>query len=425
MRVELPVYGNDDIVESLPKAKAGASEVESVMSGGELLSKNAVSGKSPEEQYSLHSGLVREYAEDRYHRQSDQRARWLAEHQHHEAMEKALADVSKFNYEPVNYPQQLVKEPFLEPERSDFKPLLPERLLAAEQRYRRPILIQWSLMVACLLSAVFFPYLVTVVLAALLLAVLAFLQYSTLRERKRVLAETERDTRLEIEKMMQQQEEEIQEKRRVHDAEEEERLEFYLRLMKGDATAILETLEEYLPEAAVPFPMDVSIELYGGALLVRAWLPPQELLPSERTSLAESGKIQYYKKSSTEINKQYAELCAAILMQVATTIFSKIPTLEVSYFWGMRKDANKDECVMSMWVDRTRLASVFRYPTALGALQGLSSVYKCDENLKLLPVEPVVPDEWAAVDRKWIQTVQIKIYKWILPGMRNKRLENN
>lgn len=392
------------------------------------MSQNAVSEEKqeqPKEKFTVHSGLVKEYSEDRYHRQNDQRARWMAEHQHHEAMEKALADVSRFDYEPENYLRNLVKEPFREPMRSDFQSLLPERLMEAEQRYRRPILIQWALMVALILCVAFFPYLITVVLVVVLLSVVGFLHYKTLRERKTVLADTERDTRLEIETKLQQQDEELAENRRIHDEAEEERLEFYIRLMNGDESAIITTLDDYLPETNVPFPMDVDVDLYGGVLLVRAWLPPKALLPTERTSLAESGKIQYAKKSPLELNKQYAELCAAILMQIASELFSKIPTLEGAYIWGMHKEEEVDECVMSMWVDRSHLARVANSATALAALQGLSAVYECDEQLKLLPVDPMEPEEWAEVDEKDIRTLRIKIYKWLLPGMRNKIVEDN
>ena len=381
--------------------------------------------EQPKKKYAVHSGLIKEYAEDRYHRQNDQRARWQAEHQHHEAIEKALADVSKFSYEQETYLRNLVKESFREPVRSDFQSLLPERMMEAEQRYRRPILIQWALMAALLLSIAFFPYMVTIALAAVLLAIVGFLHYKTLRERKTVLDSTETETRLEIEAKVQQQDEEIAELRRIHDEAEEERIKFYIRLMNGDEDAIITTLDEYLPEANVPFPMDVDIDIHEGILMVKAWLPPKALLPAERTSLSETGKIRYDKKSSTELNKQYAELCAAILMQITSLLFSKIPTMEGAYVWGIQKEEELDECVMSMWVDRSHLTKVSRASSALAALQGLSAVYECDEQLKLLPVEPLEPQEWAELEEKDIRTLRIKIYKWMLPGMGNKIVENN
>ena len=121
------------------------------------MSTGLASGEGKKEQYSLRSGLVKEYASERYYRQNAQLQRWQAEHQQHEAVEKALADVSKFSYEPENYVRFLVKEPFREPPRQEFQSLLPERLLAAERRYRQPILVRWGLMVALILCVAVFP----------------------------------------------------------------------------------------------------------------------------------------------------------------------------------------------------------------------------------------------------------------------------
>jgi len=67
------------------------------------LTKNVLTGEMKRDQYSLRSGLVKEYAGERYYRQNVQLQRWQAEHQQHEAVEKALADVSKFGYDPEDY----------------------------------------------------------------------------------------------------------------------------------------------------------------------------------------------------------------------------------------------------------------------------------------------------------------------------------
>ena len=59
------------------------------------------------------------------------------------------------------------------------------------------------------------------------------------------------------------------------------------------------------------------------------------------------------------------------------------------------------------------------------AVQGLAVVYECDEFLKLMPVEPLQPEEWVDLDRKDIRSLRIKVFKWAVPGMRNKIVEDN
>lgn len=375
-------------------------------------------GEGKKEQYSLRSGLVKEYASERYYRQNAQLQRWQAEHQQHEAVEKALADVSKFSYEPENYVRFLVKEPFREPPRQEFQSLLPERLLAAERRYRQPILVRWGLMVALILCVAVFPSWITIALATVMLAAVGYLQFKLIRERQHVLAKIEKDTRLEIEAKTREQEEAIALQRKLHDDAEEERIDFYVRLLNGEMAAVVMTIDEYLPKLSLPFPVDVDIDLFGNIMQVRVWLPGKALIPPERTSLSETGKIQYESKEALEINKQYAELSAAVLMQVGTILFARIPTLGKIYLSGMSRDGDKKECLITLKIDRAQVERAAQSSTALVALQTLSAIYVCDEYLKLLPVDPIAPEEWMDVSARQIRNLQVKIYQRLALGSR-------
>jgi len=374
------------------------------------LTKSAVPGDSKKNQFSVRSGLVKEYAEDRYHRQNDQRDRWLAEHVHHEAAEKALADVGKFCYESEDYVKYLVKEPFVEPPREDFSHLLPERMLAAEKKYRRPINIRWILMGILIVSVAIFPSWVTLAIAAAMLVILGFGQYKTLKERQMVLKKTEEHTRQEIETKTRAQEAAISEKRNAHEQEEAERIEFYVRLLNGAQSALIVVLDAAIPKIKLPFPMDVDMDIYGGIILVKAWFPLKSIIPNERTALTENGRILYKKKESTEINKQYVELCAAILMQIITTLCAKIPNVEKIYVRGMTKEGERDECLIALQLHRLLAEKVANAPNALVALKGLSAEYSCDEFLKMLPVKaPKIP-EWEGIEQQEISNLHVKIF---------------
>ena len=393
--------------------------------GGDSLTKSSTSGETKREQYTLRSGLTKEYSSERYYRQNVQLQRWQSEHQQHEAVEKALADVSKFSYEPEDYVRFLVKEPFREPVRVEFQSLLPERLLSAERRYRHPIMVRWGIMVALILSVAFFPYIPTIALVLVMLAAVGFSQYRAIRERQTVLEKIEKTTRLEIEAKTRAQEDAIEQQRRLHEEAEEERIEFYVRLLKGDLAAVVMTIDEYLPGLALPFPMDVDADLHGNIVQLKVWLPAKAIIPSERTTLSETGKIQYEKKESIEINKQYAELCAAILMRVVTVLFSKIPSIVKTYLHGMSREGAGQECLMTLKMERSQLEKIAHSSTALVALKGLSAVYVCDEFLKLLPVDALMVEEWTNIEPRQIRNLQVKIYQRVVPGMRNKILEDN
>lgn len=389
------------------------------------MTRSTFSGDDKKEQFTLHSGVAKEYAGERYFRQSDQQERWRTEHQHNEFIEKALAYVSKFSYDPEDYIRFLVKEPFREPVRKEFQMLLPERILATERKYRLPILKQWAVMVALILSVAVFPSLITFILVGAVLVGVGFLHYKTLRERKWVLSKLERDTRAEIDNLILHQEASIDEQRRRHEQAEETRIDYYVRLMNGDESVVILVLDEFLTQLPLPFPMDIDVSLNRRVFLIQAWLPPKVIIPAERSSLTESGKIHYEKKDSIEINKQYAELSAAILVQICSTLLSRIPAVDQVYACGISKDDRQDECLMGMKLNRSQLEKVEHSSTALVALQGLSAVYECDEFLKLMPVKPMEPEGWDDLDPKMIRKLRIKISKWATPGMRNKIVENN
>ena len=374
--------------------------------------KNTSSGELKKPEYSLRSGLAKEYSGDRYQRQNEQRDRWLAEHRHHEAVEKALADLGKFSYDPEDYVRLLVKEPFVEPLRKDFSQLLPERLREAEQRYRKPINTRLGVMAALIVSVAVLPSLVTLAVVLVLLGIMGYGQFKILKERQRVLTDTETRTRQEIAQMTQAQEEAIAAQRKEHDEAEEERISFYVQLLNGDESTMINVIDETFSKLRLPFPMDVDIDLHAGIILIRAWLPFKSVIPHERTLLLpESGRIQYEKKESTEINKQYAELCAAILMQLSTLLYAKVPNIEKTYVWGMSKEGDEDACILAFQLNRQAVMKVATASTALLALQGLGAMYSCDEFLKMLPMEVAYPVEWEAVERKALRSLHIKIYR--------------
>lgn len=376
------------------------------------MTKKSSSGEPKKQNYSLRSNLVKEYAEDRFHRQNEQRDRWLAEHQHQEAVEKALRDVSKFSYDPEDYVRLLVKEPFVEPPRIDFSGLLPERMREAERRYRKPINVRWAVMAALILSILLFPSLLTMAVVMVLLAVTGFAQFKVLQERQRLLAATESNTRREIEQKTRAQEDVIAARRQEHEAAEEERVSFYIQLLNGDESTMINVMDDTFAKIRMPFPMDIDIDLHDGIILIRAWLPPKAVIPHERTALLpETGRIQYEKKESTEINKQYAELCAAVLMQIGTLLYAKVPNLEKTYIWGISKEGEQDACLMSVQLTRQAVIKVANASTALVAIQNLGGIYSCDEFLKLMPVEAPYPQEWEAVEQRQLRSLHVKLHR--------------
>ena len=290
--------------------------------------------------------------------------------------------------------------------------MLLDRMREAEQRYRKPVQIRWAFMAALILSVAVLPSMVTLAVVGVLLGILGYDQFKILQKRQKELDTTETRTRQEIAQKIQEQEDAIARQRKEHDEAEDERVNFYVLLLNGDESTMINVIDENFSKVRLPFPMDVDVDLHAGVILIRAWLPLKAVIPHERTTLLpETGRIQYEKKESTEINKQYAELCAAILMQFSTLLYSKVPNLDKTYIWGMSKEGEDDACIMAVEMNRQSVTKVAKSSTALVAIQGLGAMYSCDEFLKLMPVEPPFPAEWEAVERRQLRSLHIKIFR--------------
>lgn len=367
-------------------------------------------GDSKKSAYTVRSGLVKEYVEGRHNKQLEQRERWLAEHLHCEAIEKNLRDVGRFTYEPVDYVRQLVKEPFKEPPRTDFSQTLPERMTSAERKFRRPVNVHWALMALTIVGFAVFPSPGTLIVCSVLLLIVGLSQFRTLQERQNVLTRTEKTTRVEIEALLRAEEAVIEEHKRQHEQQEDERIEYHVRLLNGDTGAMVLKLDESLPLLRFPFPLNITVDIFDRILSVRVWLPSKSVIPLERTMLNETGRIEYTKKDSLEINKQFAELSAAVLMQLIMTAFSVLPNIYKGYFKGLSVTADgREECLIAVTTDRHAVERAARANTALAAVQALAGKYVCDEFLKLMPVKADRPSEWAEVSEKDLRNLHIKL----------------
>jgi len=347
-----------------------------------------------------------------YIRHAVQEERWKHEHEYNLAIEEQLAGMSKLSYEPVDYQPLLERQNFIERSIPSFDHLPIEAKLKVEESFITPLAIKGGGLVigviAMLLSSsnALFLGATFVVNAALAVSI-----YLTAQERQKAIKTAVANAEIEAENRLNAIMQQIDTERTEHDKKEDERIGAIERLLAGERSAILARLDEVLSKLTMPSPIELNIDILNNILLVRIWLPDKLVIPAHTSSLSTGGRVRYEQKEPRQINKQYIELCAAIVIQVIAIIYENIPSLDRSYFQGYSKGETQDECLIDLIVDKDLVATICRSNSGLAAVRAANGQLNCDTNLVFEPVKPSVPEGWSDDKLQLIHGLKVRIYK--------------
>lgn len=327
-------------------------------------------------------------------RHVDQMDRWRQEYTRSKAVEDTISNLSRFEYQEVDYYAQLEVVPFQEKAVPNFEYLLEENRLAAQRRFFTPVAVRAGAIAVLLLVLVLSPSTFLMwVIAALLLIVFASL-FFTMQDRQQTIQKVVADTQEEIRRRMEYHHKTQEEARKKHEQAEQERVAAVERLLSGDVGAMLLKMDVTLSALQVGFPAEADIDILEGIPLFRVWLPPKSIVPTQLCTLTPSGRPAYEEKDIRSINKQYVELCASLAMQMLTHAYGVVPTLERCYVMGLSKATLHNECLFHFTCNRQELLAASRAANGLLALQQLQAVYEADSMLNLRGVDEIQPPEW-------------------------------
>lgn len=347
-----------------------------------------------------------------YIRHAVQEERWKHEHEYNLALEEQLAGLSRLSYQPVDYQPLLERQVFVERSIPNFDHLPVEAKLKVEESFIMPLATKGGGLVvgviAMLLSNSNALFLGATFVVNVFLAVSIYL---TAQDRQkainRAVAEAEDEAQRRRTAIVQQ----IEAEKAEHDKKEDERIGGVERLLAGERSAILARLDDVLSKMVMPSPIELNIDILNNTLLVRIWLPNKIVIPTHISSLSSSGRVRYEQKEPRQINKQYIEVCAAIVMQVISCIYENIPSIDKSYFQGFSKGDTQDDCLIDMIVDRNIVATICRSNSGLAAVRAADGSLICDTNLVMEPVKPSIPEGWSDDKIQLIHGLTIRIYK--------------
>lgn len=353
-----------------------------------------------------------ERAEVRYFKGEDQFERWRREFIQYQDNELQLAAVSKFSFEPANYDLLLVTEPFEELVLTDYSYLIGKVVTKVEESYVYPLGVRIAVIVSLfVILVVFFSPVVLLVTAALGVAAAVSL-YFTQKDKLLAIINAEQEAREEMARRNEQERLNYEEKKHQHELKETSRIALVQQLLTGEPSAVRIRLDEVLNHLKLPVVVEVDIDFFADIPLIKVWLPAKAVIPRQTCEMLPSGRLQFQDKDTRVFNKQYFELCGAIILQVMTVVLANIPSFQEAYAAGIIKNDLTDDCILAVKASKDSIDTITRANNAIAALQALEAVYECDTSLALYPVDMLCPPEWEDMDRQQLRSLKVRIFKF-------------
>lgn len=350
------------------------------------------------------------YIDELYFRHVDQVERWRQEYEHHQVLENKLVEFSTLTYEEIDYAPQLVRAIFKERVIPDFSYMLKEARVEAEAKFFTPIVTHLAAVVILVLILIISSNTILLwgagasVVIVLILVVLMIQNRNTYIDR--VLLEKQE----EIAARIAYEEKKIAEEKKKHDDSEEERINIIEQLLTGEVPSVLAKIESVFLKISFPFYVSMDVELYNDIPVVKIWLPPKSLIPTQICTLTPAGRLNFEDKSIRVVNRQYLELCAALVIKIMSAIYCHIPTFNIGYIYGMSKEGLNSECLIASKLDRETLIGACNTGNGLAGIQRAQAKFECDTSLTLLPVETVPPEEWGDVQQQDIHSIHVNSF---------------
>lgn len=352
-----------------------------------------------------------ERAEVRYFKGEEQFERWRKEFVQHQDYELKLTAVSKLSYNPVDLESLLVAKPFPELKLTDYSYLVDKAKTKAEAEYFYPVAVRIAAIV-CLLGvlAILFSPITLLLTAAFGVATAVSLHFTT-KDKAEAIKNAELEALDEIARRNAKERLAYEEAKRQHEEQESSRIKLIQQLMDGEPTAVCSRVDEVLNQLKLPVVVEVEFNYYMNIPLVKVYLPPKGVIPKQLCEILPTGRLQYQDKDNRVYNKQYFELCAAIILQITSTIMANIPAFQEIYAVGIAKNEFSDDCILAVKIHRDKIDSINRAANAIAAIQAFEAVYECDTLLALYPIDMLYPPEWEGIEKQQLKSLKVRIYK--------------
>ncbi|MCE5285731.1 MAG: hypothetical protein LLG02_07780 [Pelosinus sp.] len=350
--------------------------------------------------------------DQQYFRHVDQMQRWRNQYDYAQSVENELAELSKLSFEPVDYLSMLEKVPFVEQEIPNYDYLIAEAKEGAENRFVMPMVFRGGGILLGLLALIFGTSAAILWVAGTAIITLFVSIYILLQRREAEIRATIDAAQAEVARRREVIHDFNEKARNEHEETEKKRVAVIEQLLAGEIGSVILKIDVVVSQMDIPLSLQVDVDIYMNVPLIKIWLPGKKIIPEQTCELLPSGRIKFEDKDVRAINKQYVELCAALVMQIAAKIYENVPSFNRGYIEGISRSGLTNDCIISMSFEREALVEICnRAQNGVSALRGLAGMLECDTSLNFLPTQPPVVEEWGAARPQDIRSITVRIEK--------------
>jgi hypothetical protein len=337
--------------------------------------------------------------------------RWRQEYERYAKAEENLLKISKLSYDPVDYAPLLIPVPWKERPIPDFGFLVEEARVAAETKFFMPIVSRLAGFIVSLIILMISSNSAFLWAAGTLSITLLLWLLWTIQQRQSSIETAVADARAEADNRTEQEQLMIAEAKKQHEDAEAERIFLVEKLLAGDIAAVFLRLDNILSRYSLPFSLEVHIDYYANVPLIQILLPNKSVIPVQTCSLLPSGRVKYTDKEPRLINKQYIELCSALIMHIMSVLYATIPSFDQIYVWGVLKGTPDHECFFEIATSREAAVKALNAENGIAAVKQLNGQFETDTILNLKLIEPARPEEWGNVPQQLLRSMHIHVAK--------------
>lgn len=309
--------------------------------------------------------VVRVQADIRDGVEQERIKRYAREYKQSAEMEEALAGLSRFACQPVDYLPALARKEWIEPVIPDFSYILVETRLKVNNKFLPALATQLVVgLFFVILSLVFMDSFITII-GIIGLAACALALNRELQNRRREIDRALSAARIDIDNRVRDLRENIDKARKEFEEAENHRIERIDRLLSADQAAVFERLEEVLKRFKLPFYLRCSVDFYDLEPLLTLHLPGHNIIPPTLVTREPGGTIDYEEKPAAEITRQYSEAMAGAAMTLAMLLYTYLPPIDVLYIRGLSDRYESPECHFCLRLTRQAAMDAVEAPLSL------------------------------------------------------------
>lgn len=353
--------------------------------------------------------VVRVQAEIRDGVEQERLKRYAREYKQSAEMEEALAGLSRFAYQQVDYLPAMARKEWTEPTIPDFSYILVETRLKVTNKFLPAIATQLAAgLFFVILSLIFMDSFITII-GIVGLAVCALALNRELHSRRREIDRALSAARADIDNRVREMREMIEKARKEFEDAENERIGRIERLLGADPAAVFERLEEVLRGFKLPFYLRCAVDFYDLEPLLTLHLPGHNIIPTTLVTMSPTG-IDYEEKPASDISRQYTEALAGTAMTLALLLYSYLPPLDVMYVRGLSDRYENPEYHFCLRLTRQAALDAVEALSAVEAFRMVEARFEIGANGLFTPLEkPLLPGWFGVAPANSVMSAKITI----------------